>query len=516
ETTIDYEPTAYCQLLREKNPMIWFKKLHGFEDFSIVTNELGSEERMAFALGCRTEQLYDCWDRVLTNSGKISISSRRNPPVKERVFEGKDVDLFSLPAAKHYLRDGANSGNGRYITSGLVVSRNPLDHEIINMSFTRIQVIDKTRYAFDMGSRSHFWRYVQIATETESRLPISVIVGAHPIYYMLAAAFIENEYEKAANVVGSEYTIGHSNDIPIPAGAEIVIEAEVLPHAHYDEGPFSEFTGYMARRSTGNVAEVKSILRKNKAIFYDISPSNSNEHVGLFSVPRNAAIIRALREFIPSVPNYKIEWPKSASHFMVLCSLDKPAPGLAKEMGLALLALDPLFSKIVIVNDGMDVDLSLERLLCNLAVQGAVRGENVDIISDVFCIKLDPSSDSSGTNGKMMILTKSSSTPYSKIVQDEDTVRILAGDCSVVLSHRYTTEGTVNVILDRDIDLRKPNEVLWAFSTRLRPDKDIAFEDNGKIIFRATKEGLEIPVLPEQVLKSVKDRIRKTQSLVNI
>ena len=26
------------------------------------------------------------------------------------------------------------------------------------MSFTRIQIIDKDRYSFDLGSRSHFWR----------------------------------------------------------------------------------------------------------------------------------------------------------------------------------------------------------------------------------------------------------------------------------------------------------------------------------------------------------------------
>lgn len=77
-------------------------------------------------------------------------------------------------------------------------------------------------------------------------------------------------------------------------------------------------------------------------------------------------------------------------------------------------------------------------------------------------------------------------------------------------------EGKVNVILDKDIDLAKESDVVWALSTRLRPDRGVSFEDHGKIIFQATKEGLEIPSLPEEVLKSVEERIRNAHpNLVN-
>src|SRR5262245_15102618 len=158
EVDVEYEPTAYYKLLEEKNPLIWFYKVKGYPDFQLVTNVMGSRRRMAFALGLES-RLYETWNEAINSKGEIQISDER-APIKERIFQRKDVDLYSLPVVKHYSGDGSHTGFGRYITAGLAVARDPLCPETINMSFTRIQIIDKDRYAFDMGSRSHFWRYV--------------------------------------------------------------------------------------------------------------------------------------------------------------------------------------------------------------------------------------------------------------------------------------------------------------------------------------------------------------------
>jgi 2,5-furandicarboxylate decarboxylase 1 len=288
EVDVEYEPTAYYKLLEEKNPLIWFSKVKGYPDFQLVTNVMGSRRRMAFSLGLDSDaKLYETWNEAINSKGKINISDE-SPPIKERVFQGKEVDLYSLPVVKHYSGDGAQTGLGRYITSGLAVARDPLSPETINMSFTRIQIIDRDRYAFDMGTRSHFWRYVQSATQKGDSLQVSVVVGAHPVFYLLAASFIENEYSIAAKLIDATFTNGVTNHVPVPSEAEIVIEAEVVPHEYYPEGPCGEFTGYMAARTTGSVANVKAILRRARPIYYDIQPSNSYEHIGLFTTPRNA------------------------------------------------------------------------------------------------------------------------------------------------------------------------------------------------------------------------------------
>ena len=93
EIDVEYESTAYYKLLEEKNPLIWFSKVKGYPDFQLVTNVMGSRARMAFALGLETEtKLYETWNEALRSKGEIRISDE-NPPVKERVSQGKDVDL---------------------------------------------------------------------------------------------------------------------------------------------------------------------------------------------------------------------------------------------------------------------------------------------------------------------------------------------------------------------------------------------------------------------------------------
>src|SRR5215468_955192 len=508
EVDVEYESTAYYKLLEEKNPLIWFSNVKGYPDFQLVTNVMGSRARMAFALGLDSEsKLYETWNAALNSKSEILVSDE-NPPIKQRIFEGKAADLYSLPVVRHYSGDGSHTGFGRYITAGLAVAKDPLSPETINMSFTRIQIIDRDKYAFDMGSRSHFWRYVQSATKKGDSLQVSVVVGAHPVFYLLAASFIENEYSIAAKLIDATFTNGVTNRVPIPSEAEIVIEAEVLPNEYYHEGPCGEFTGYMAARTTGSVAKVKAILRRARPIYYDIQPSNSSEHIGVFTTPRNAKITRMMAEVLPPGATYKIEWPLISASLLALCSLPNPEPGIAKQAGLGLLALNALLSKIVMVNEG-DCELELDRFLANLSVTGARNGENVHIITDVFAIKLDPTTTPEGTNAKMIILTKNSGLAYRKVVMT-DFVKLVSGNSEAVISHKPAPEGRVNVVVGDDIDLENSNQIVWALSTRLRPDKDVTFGENGRIVFDTTRitEQLEVPSLPHHIIEKIANRLR--------
>jgi 3-polyprenyl-4-hydroxybenzoate decarboxylase len=217
-----------------------------------------------------------------------------------------------------------------------------------------------------------------------------------------------------------------------------------------------------------------------------------------------------MAEVLPPGATYKIEWPLISASLLALCSLPNPEPGIAKQAGLGLLALNALLSKIVMVNEG-DCGLELERFLVNLSVTGARNGENVHIITDVFAIKLDPTTTPEGTNAKMIIVTKNSGLAYRKFVTT-DYVRLVSGNSEVVISHRPTDEGTVNIRVGDDIDLENSNQIIWALSTRLRPDKDVTFGDNGKIVFDTTRmtEKLEVPSLPRDVIERIGNKLRET------
>src|SRR5215471_6961936 len=113
EVDVEYESTAYYKLLEEKNPVIWFPKVKGYPDFQLVTNIMGSRARMTFALGLDSEsKLYETWSDALNSKSEILVSDE-SPPIKQRVFEGKAADLYSLPVVRHYSGDGSHTGFGR-------------------------------------------------------------------------------------------------------------------------------------------------------------------------------------------------------------------------------------------------------------------------------------------------------------------------------------------------------------------------------------------------------------------
>lgn len=95
------------------------------------------------------------------------------------------------------------------------------------------------------------------------------------------------------------------------------------------------------------------------------------------------------------------------------------------------------------VNEG-DCELKLETFMANLSVTGAWNGENVHIITDVFAIKIDPTTTPEGTNGKMIIVTKNSGLAYRKVVTT-DFVKLVSGTSEVVISHEPTAAVRVNI-----------------------------------------------------------------------
>ena len=92
-----------------------------------------------------------------------------------------------------------------------------------------------------------------------------------------------------------------------------------------------------------------------------------------------------------------------------------------------------------------------------------------------------------------------------------DRVRLVSGNSEVVISRKPATDGRINVIVGDDIDLQNINQIVWALSTRLRPDKDVIFGDNGRIVFDTTRltEKLEVPFLPKDVVERIANKLRE-------
>ena len=89
-------------------------------------------------------------------------------------------------------------------------------------------------------------------------------------------------------------------------------------------------------------------------------------------------------------------------------------------------------------------------------------------------------------------------------------VKLVSGNSEVVFSHKKANIGRVNIVVDEDIDLENTNQIIWALSTRFRPDQDVEFTEHGKIVLDTTRmaEKLEIPFLPKEVIERIANRLR--------
>ena len=90
------------------------------------------------------------------------------------------------------------------------------------------------------------------------------------------------------------------SDIRVPAHAEIVIEARVLPHVRELEGPFGEFPRTYSPAGQHQVIEVDCVTHRRNPIFHTIVPAEL-EHLMLGAIPREATILGLLQRSFPNV-----------------------------------------------------------------------------------------------------------------------------------------------------------------------------------------------------------------------
>ena len=194
-------------------------------------------------------------------------------------------------------------------------------------------------------------------------------------------------------------------DVSVPAHAEIVLEG-VIRLEEEGEGSFTEYTGYISGRSTRNLFKVSAITRRKDAIFLAVAPSNSAEHLLLSGLPKQARISRAMADFIHTPALKDIIWPVWATHFACFISLKEGmerSPGLAKQLGLLLLGLDHYVKVVAVLPAETDIS-DMESVLDAIASRCDFRdGAGVELLSDVYCQWLDPSSPQTGISSKIIV-----------------------------------------------------------------------------------------------------------------
>lgn len=380
----------------------------------VVTNVFASRTRVARILGTDLPGLHDRF---------FEASRRRIPP---RTVDGgpvldevsDEVDLRSLPMIRHFEQDRAP-----YLTSAIVLAHDPASGTA-NASYHRCMISTPTTLATSLHSRGHLWRYLARAAEQGKRLPVAVVLGGHPLFMLASAARtgIEvDEREIAGGLFGAPLEVVPTprHRIGVPATSDFVLEGEIDPEARADEGPFGEYSGYASARSTNNVIEVQTILRRRDPVLLDVVSGHSPDHLNLGRIPRESELLMRLRERFPEVVG--IHYPSWGTHFHCFVSIRPRVPGQPRQVLLALLGMDPYVKLAVAVDD--DVDVRSEQDVMWAIATRFQADRDMFVISGVPGSLLDPSSDEGLTSRMAVDATRKAGFDADPVSLSPDAVR---------------------------------------------------------------------------------------------
>jgi len=390
-----YEITALLTQLekRKQFPLLFCEKVQG-SNAPVVINVQASRRLMALALECEPRDLATVFSE--RQSKPIAPVEMINAPVHEVIQTGDDVDLAQVPLLTHYDVNAAP-----YVTAGIVVTADP-DTGVRNTSYNRLMMAGKRELRIFMAVGRHLWTLHNKLERRNQPLPVAIVIGVHPLFSLGAQAFTpatEDEYAVIGGMMGEPLRLVKAKTVPIPvpADAEMIIEGQILPHVRRTEGPFGEFTGHAVSQDERPVIEVTAITHRNNYIFQDVH-AGYTEHKLMGAVPREAALIKAVRQTVPTVKN--VCMPVSGNcRFHAYISIAKRAPGQAKNAICAAFAADMLLKHVVIVDEDIDV-FDEEQVLW--AVSNRFQADkDLVVIANAQGSELDPSAGPGGVNAKM-------------------------------------------------------------------------------------------------------------------
>src|SRR5215470_811956 len=318
-----YELTALVvKLEREgrRRPIVICERLKGSK-FPVLTNLHASRSRLALAMSAAPPDMLRTYLRAMEKP--IPPVVVPTGPCKDVVLTGGRIDLYELPQILHHEGDA-----GAYVTAAISFAKEP-GGESWNCAYNRLMIKGKDSTSIHLTAGKHLWEYQRIAESRGEALPVAFAVGVHPAIALGALAIgsiDEDERAIMGGLLGEplELVRCETSDVLVPAHAELIIEAEILPEARTPEGPFGEFTGYSLGERAREVVKVKAITHRSGALFQDITVAHL-DHMLLSTIPMEANLYRAVRAMVPSVKAVRVPGP-----FTCYVSLEQRLPGQAK------------------------------------------------------------------------------------------------------------------------------------------------------------------------------------------
>jgi 4-hydroxy-3-polyprenylbenzoate decarboxylase len=356
----------------------------GVAKFPVGINLLGSERRMALALGVSSigdlahqlqlilkakppTSVAEGW--VLLKQGLDLLHARprkvRTGPCKERIHrldQKSALTLDDLPVLQCWPKDG-----GRFVTLPTVYTVDP-DTGQRNVGMYRMQVFDSKTTGMHWQIHKVGARHGKRYYEKNLPMPVAVCLGGDPAYTFAATAPLPDGLDeilfagflrkKSVEMVPCE-TI----PIEVPADADFVLEGFVQPGELRAEGPFGDHTGFYTSVDPYPVFHVTAISHRAEAIYPATIvgiPPMEDFYIGRASVQ---IFLPVFRMNFPEIVDMALP-AEGVFHNLVFVSIRKQFPYQAFKVMHGLWGMGQMmFSKyIIVVDEDCDVQNTSEVL----------------------------------------------------------------------------------------------------------------------------------------------------------
>ncbi len=365
--------------LKQGGPALLFENPKG-SNIPVLANLFGTAKRVAMGMGADSvselrgigellaylkepeppKGIKDAMEKIPVFKKVLNMAPKviSSPPCQEVIRVGDEVDLSVFPIQTCWPDDAAP-----LITWPLVITKGP-NKDRQNLGIYRQQVIGKNkvimRWLSHRGGALDFLEWQE--AHPGEPFPVSVALGADPATILAAVTPVPDslsEYAFAGLLRGSKTEVANclSNDLQVPASAEIILEGFIYPDEMAAEGPYGDHTGYYNEVDEFPVFTIERITQRQAPIYHSTYTGRPPDEPAILGVALNEVFIPILQKQFPEILDFYLP-PEGCSYRMAVISMKKQYAGHAKRVMLGTWSYlrQFMYTKFVIVVDE-DVDV---------------------------------------------------------------------------------------------------------------------------------------------------------------
>ncbi len=362
------------RVLRNGGPALLFENPKGHR-MPVLANLFGTPKRVAMALGKDDPKALrqvgellaflkepeppsgfkDAIAKVPMFKQALNMPPKvvKKAPCQEIVLTGDEVDLTRLPIQHCWPGDVAP-----LVTWGLTITKGP-NQKRQNLGIYRQQLLGKNQLIMRwLAHRGGALDYQEFQRQYPGeRYPVSVALGADPVTILGAVTPVPDsmsEYAFAGLLRGerTEVVKSISNELQVPATAEMILEGYLEPGLEADEGPYGDHTGYYNEVERFPVLTVTHLTMRKDAIYHSTYTGRPPDEPAMLGVALNEVFVPILKKQYPEIEDFYLP-PEGCSYRMAVITIKKQYPGHAKRvmMGAWSFLRQFMYTKFIIVCD---------------------------------------------------------------------------------------------------------------------------------------------------------------------